>query len=599
VLSRGVVLSDRYQLTERIASGGMGEVWRGTDLLLRREVAVKVLLPSLVSDSEFIARFRTEARMMAALRHPGIVQVYDYGEDAVVDGSRLDYLVMEYIEGAPLSKWIKATGKLGVTETISVVTQAAEALHVAHSAGIVHRDVKPSNLLVRPDGVIVLVDFGVARSTDTTGLTATNMIMGTADYMAPEQAVGQPVSAATDIYALGAVAYCCLAGRPPFTGDNPLQVVTQHLQSEPPTLPTTDIPAPVAALVSRALAKDPADRYPSAAAFAEAARTAQSGPPALATGVTQSGPRAPAAGVTQSGPRASAAGVTQSGPRASAALALQSSPPTPATGLVQGGPPAAAFQNGFSASAVPPRSPGDGPADPPPRYFPPVAPSNGRRNLILAGVAGVVVIGLAGLAALIAFRPAAPQSPELPPQAVGDSVHSPGPGAEVVEPSNADPIPPVRTSKSTRPTARPALPGPTVSAASTTEPTTTTSPKPTATSTKTSASNPYTPGQVCGSGYQVIDSASLSGTSGTVAKVYLLYNSSNANNCTVTLKSTSVGTATAVSAYLEVQGGARNTDSGSFSYYAGPVRAKAAGVCVKWGGSAGGASYNSPFEHCS
>src|SRR5258708_2779947 len=181
----------------------MGDVWSATDTLLKRRVAVKALLPSLVSDAEFITRFRTEARLMAALRHPGIVQVYDYGEDTVVNGHRVDYLVMEYIEGVPLSNRIEATGKLGIAETISVVTQAAQALHVAHNAGIVHRDVKPSNLLVQPDGTVILVDFGVARSGNVTSLTGTNVVLGSPRYMAPEQIAGQPVSAATDVYALG------------------------------------------------------------------------------------------------------------------------------------------------------------------------------------------------------------------------------------------------------------------------------------------------------------------------------------------------------------------------------------------------------------
>ena len=566
MLFPGYLLSDRYQLAERVAAGGMGEVWRGTDVLLRREVAVKVLLPSLMSDAEFIARFRTEARMMAALRHPGIVQVYDYGEDVEVDGSRLDFLVMEYIEGAPLSKWIRAAGKLGITETMSVVTQAAEALHVAHSAGIVHRDVKPSNLLVRPDGVVVLVDFGVARSTATTGITATNMVLGTADYMAPEQAVGQPVSAATDIYALGAVAYCCLAGRPPFTGDNPLQVVSQHLQVEPPTLPAGEIPASVAALVSRALAKDPADRYPSAAAFAEAARAAQAGPPI-------------------------------------AANVLRGGPPAPANGPAQG-PPAAGAPSWHSGAGA---RTGEPVADPP-LYFPPKAPrSNRRRNATLAGVAAaVLLIGLA--AVMIAFRPEAAQSQTRPTHQVGDAGRSPGAGLGpgqgqgpgVVPAPNGDPLPPAASSKPGKQTARPARPAASATTPQSTETTTGSATQPTTATTTTAAAvkNPYTPGQVCGSGFSVIDSATLTASGSTVAKVYLLYNSSTGSNCATTLKTTAVGSKTTVAAYLEVQGGSRSTDSGSFSYYAGPVRAKAAGVCVKWGGSAAGASYNSPFEHC-
>ncbi|MFD1320317.1 serine/threonine-protein kinase [Micromonospora sonneratiae] len=271
MLCSGVVLSGRYRLDERVATGGMGDVWRATDLLLDREVAVKILLPSLLTDPSFIARFRAEARMMASLLHPGIVRVYDCGEDPDAAGGRADYLVMEFVHGEPLHRRIEAAGRLEVTETLSVVAQAADALHAAHTKGIVHRDVKPSNLLVQADGSVLLVDFGVARSTSVTSITSTNGIPGTALYMAPEQAAGRPVSAATDIYALGAVTYCCLAGAPPFTGDTPLEVAVKHLDEQPAPLPD-DVPAPVVALVQRALAKDPADRYPTAAAFAEAVR---------------------------------------------------------------------------------------------------------------------------------------------------------------------------------------------------------------------------------------------------------------------------------------------------------------------------------------
>ncbi|PZG18482.1 serine/threonine protein kinase [Micromonospora craterilacus] len=275
MLSSEVVLSRRYRLDERVATGGMGDVWRASDLILGRQVAVKVLLPSLVSDPDFIARFRAEARIMAALRHPGIVQVFDCGEDDLPGGGRADYLVMEFVTGQPLSRRIEAEGRLDVGETMSVVAQAAQALNAAHLGGIVHRDVKPSNLLVQEDGTVVLVDFGVARSTNVTSITSTNAVPGTALYMAPEQAAGRPVSGATDLYALGAVAYCCLTGSPPFTGDNPLQVAVRHLDDAPPELPH-DIPEAVRALVDRALAKDPADRFSSGAAMAEAARAAVS-----------------------------------------------------------------------------------------------------------------------------------------------------------------------------------------------------------------------------------------------------------------------------------------------------------------------------------
>ena len=283
MLAPGVLLNDRYRLDTRLATGGMGDVWRGTDLLLGRQVAVKVLLPALVAEPDFIARFRAEARIMAALHHPGIVQVYDCGEHPLAEGARADYLVMEYVAGEPLSQRIESAGRLGVAQTLSVVAQAARALHAAHSGGIVHRDVKPANLLIQPDGTVVLVDFGVARSAGMARITSTNAVPGTALYMAPEQAAGRPVSASTDIYALGAVAYHCLAGRPPYSGQNPLEVAIRHLHDEPPA-PPADLPAPVAALLTRALAKAPTDRYPSAAAFAAAADAALATADATTTG---------------------------------------------------------------------------------------------------------------------------------------------------------------------------------------------------------------------------------------------------------------------------------------------------------------------------
>jgi len=276
MLFPGAELGGRYLLEDLIAAGGMGEVWRGVDPSLQRRVAVKVLLPSLVADAAFITRFRTEARMMAALRHPGIVQVYDYGQDALPDGGMLDYLVMEFIDGTPLSTALRQAGTFGPRQTMEIVAQAAEALQAAHDAGIVHRDVKPSNLLIRPGGAVVLVDLGLARSTAAAGITGTNVVMGTAHYMAPEQAEGRPVTPATDVYALGAVAYCCLAGRTPYVGDGPLDVLGQLMHGPPPTLPP-DVPPAIAAVVTRAMAKDPARRYPNAAALAEAARSALDG----------------------------------------------------------------------------------------------------------------------------------------------------------------------------------------------------------------------------------------------------------------------------------------------------------------------------------
>jgi eukaryotic-like serine/threonine-protein kinase len=269
VLAAGHLLGNRYRLDERIATGGMGDVWKGTDVVLGRVIAVKVLRSAMLTDPEFAARFYGEARMMAAFRHPGVVEVYDYASAQEEDEDQVAYLVMAYVEGEPLSVRVKQ-GPMPVTETMSIVAQAAEALHAAHEAGTVHRDVKPGNLIVRPTGAVVLVDFGVARSAQVTSVTAANAIVGTALYMAPEQVAKGNVSPATDIYALGAVAYHCIAGHPPFDGDNALQVALRHLEDEPEPLPD-HVPPAVRELIARAMAKQPGDRFETAAQFAEAA----------------------------------------------------------------------------------------------------------------------------------------------------------------------------------------------------------------------------------------------------------------------------------------------------------------------------------------
>ncbi|WIM94730.1 protein kinase [Actinoplanes oblitus] len=267
----GELLGGRYRLDERIAAGGMGEVWAATDTVLGRPVAVKTLLGGLGADSGFLNRFQHEARTMAALRHPGVVPVYDFGETE--DGA---FLVMARVAGQPLNRLLADRGQLTVAETMSVVAQAGRALQAAHEAGVVHRDVKPGNLIIEPDGTVVLVDFGVARSANSVTLTGAREVVGTALYIAPEQVSKRATGPAADIYALGAVAYHCLAGRPPFLGDNPLAVALQHVTDEPAPL-AREIPRPVRDLVGIALAKDPAERFPSAATMAAAAESAADG----------------------------------------------------------------------------------------------------------------------------------------------------------------------------------------------------------------------------------------------------------------------------------------------------------------------------------
>ncbi|MEV6344577.1 serine/threonine-protein kinase [Actinoplanes sp. NPDC051851] len=301
------MLGDRYRLDERIAAGGMGEVWQATDTVLGRAVAVKTLLDGRAGEAGFQERFRHEARVMASLRHQGVAAVYDFGstDDAA-------YLVMAKVDGQPLHQRLAERGRLGAEETMSIVAQAGRALNAAHAAGIVHRDVKPGNLIIEPDGTVVLVDFGVARSADSVTLTGAKEVVGTALYMAPEQVSKKSIGPAVDVYALGAVAYHCLAGHPPFEGDNPLAVALRHLDDEPEPLPG-DVPEQVRALITRALAKEPGDRFPSAVAMAQAADAMLAAMPASAmTG----GPSASAAATIAAGLLAadvSAAGTTSPG----------------------------------------------------------------------------------------------------------------------------------------------------------------------------------------------------------------------------------------------------------------------------------------------
>jgi len=204
----GITLGGRFQLTDRIAIGGMGEVWKARDQILGRTVAIKILKEEYTGDPGFLQRFRAEARHTALLNHNGIANVFDYGEE---EGSA--YLVMELVPGPPLSAIIERERVLSPDRTLSIISQTAKALAVAHAQGLVHRDVKPGNLLILPDGKVKITDFGIARLADQVPLTATGQVMGTAQYLAPEQATGQTATGVSDIYSLGVIGYECLAGR--------------------------------------------------------------------------------------------------------------------------------------------------------------------------------------------------------------------------------------------------------------------------------------------------------------------------------------------------------------------------------------------------
>ena len=261
-----LLIAERYRLEDVIANGGMGQVWRATDEVLGRAVAVKVLRPEAAEDSGFLERFRAEARNSAALQHPNIVTVFDFGE-----GQHSAYLVMELIEGEPLSAVIRERGPLPSELVTEILYQAAIALQAAHDAGVVHRDVKPANIVVDADGYARLADFGISRAIAGSGLTQTGEVMGTAHYLSPEQVQGQPAGPASDVYALSVVGYEMLTGERPFDGESMVTTALAHVSQPAPDLPEW-VPEPLRTTVMAGLAKSAEQRPESAAAFAEALR---------------------------------------------------------------------------------------------------------------------------------------------------------------------------------------------------------------------------------------------------------------------------------------------------------------------------------------
>ena len=261
----GQVFGSRYELVSRIAIGGMGEVWKANDSVIGRHVAIKILKEEYLGDPGFRERFRTEAKNAALVNHEGIANVFDYGEE---DGSA--YLVMELVPGEALSTVLEREKILPASRVLAIVAQTAAALHQAHLAGLVHRDIKPGNLLITPDGAVKITDFGIARLADQVPLTATGQVMGTVQYLAPEQAGGKPASPATDIYSLGIVAYEALAGKRPFRGESQVAIAMAQIKETPPELPSS-IPEPVRRLVMSCMAKKPEGRPASAHDLAQAA----------------------------------------------------------------------------------------------------------------------------------------------------------------------------------------------------------------------------------------------------------------------------------------------------------------------------------------
>ena len=258
-------INGRYRLDERIGAGGMGEVWRGEDLTLHRTVAVKMLHSNLRDDDEQKARFEAEARTLAQIHHPNVVDVYDFGHDG---GSA--YIVMEFVPGRSLGEILRDKSSVMTPErTAGIMAQAAEALDAVHKRGIIHRDIKPDNLMVKDDGTVVLSDFGIARMDMSMSLTAEGSVIGTAYYMSPEQVTGKQASPASDQYALGIVTFRCLAGELPFDATTPMDVALKQLGDPVPDLPP-GTPEPMVTAVLRSLRKKPEDRYPDCKVFARA-----------------------------------------------------------------------------------------------------------------------------------------------------------------------------------------------------------------------------------------------------------------------------------------------------------------------------------------
>ncbi|WP_168698969.1 protein kinase domain-containing protein [Gordonia paraffinivorans] len=353
-LQNGTTIGDRYRLIRLIATGGMGQVWEALDTRLNRRVAVKVLKAEYTSDPEFIARFRAEAQTTAKLNNPGIANVFDYGETPDYNGGEpLAYLVMELVDGEPLNSVIARLGRLSLTNTLDMLEQTGRALQAAHSQGLVHRDVKPGNILITPTGQVKITDFGIAKAVDSAPVTKTGMVMGTAQYISPEQATGDEATAASDVYSLGVVGYEALTGRRPFLGDGAITVAMKHIREAPPPLPT-NLPANVRELIEITMAKDPRHRYANGGEFADAVAAVRAG-------------RRP--------PRPGAAGAAVAGAAAGTAVlgnTVASRPPTA---------PASASR------PVTPRPTGRSPVAPPPDD----SWTTGQK--VLAGVAGALLVG--------------------------------------------------------------------------------------------------------------------------------------------------------------------------------------------------------------
>lgn len=271
-------IAGRYRLLGLVGTGGMGSVWRAEDEILKRTVAVKLLRPEVAADEESRSRFRIEAQAAASVNHPNVVGVYDYGEEESTDGDCLSYVVMEFVPGRSLADALSEHGRLPARVVCSILEQGALGLDAAHRQGIIHRDVKPANLLLSHYGTLKVTDFGIARVADAAPLTRTGTLLGTAQYISPEQASGAGATPASDLYGLGVVAFTCLSGHPPFDGLNPVATALAHMQDPMPALPP-EVPPALSNLIEDLMAKRPTDRPKDGREVAARAQSVLTEPP--------------------------------------------------------------------------------------------------------------------------------------------------------------------------------------------------------------------------------------------------------------------------------------------------------------------------------
>ena len=291
------VVGGRYRVVRKLGGGGMADVYLCEDLTLGRHVAVKVLLQRYLDDPNFVERFRREAKAAAGLNQQNLVAIYDWGE---LDGTY--YIVMEYVEGETLKDLIRRRGRLSGNESVAVTLQLLAAVDFAHRSGIVHRDIKPQNVMLDRAGTVKVMDFGIARAGDS-GMTEAGSILGTAQYLAPEQAKGYPVDERSDLYSVGVCLYEMLTGTVPFKGDSAVTVALKHVNEVPrePSELVPGMPYALNQIVLKAMAKDPADRYQSAAEFARDLRAAKEGGPVQAAAFDAGGERTRVMGAAAAG----------------------------------------------------------------------------------------------------------------------------------------------------------------------------------------------------------------------------------------------------------------------------------------------------------